>query len=249
VATVAASSPGTADVRARSGGTAVITARVDGKEGRATIVVEARRVARIDLSQPVLGLEFTKSGWVGATTVAQDGHYIAATITWSSSDSTVVSVEPSGKMTARSPGSAFVTASVGEVRAEVYVTAAGPVLAGSWRLLVQDLEDGRTRCSVNGVHLRTIVSGTQVSGGSESWSSPSVACDVIGTEGPFTSPHAPVGALQGSIHGTSVLLSIDGWTLNGAFTGPDRIEGSAQYYEAENGYMFPRVGRFVLVRQ
>lgn len=238
VAVVSSSGPGTGQVVARGAGTAVVTAVVDGKAGTAAIEVEARRVERITLSRQTLTLGFMNSGWAGATATAQDGHYIPAAFTWSSSDTTVVSVDASGKMTALSPGSAVVTARAGEVRAHLQVTAADPVLAGNWTLVLRDVEDGETVCSVDGVSLRAIVAGMQVSGGTESWSNPTVTCPDVA---------APIGALKGVIHRTSVSLAIGQWALDGAFQTADRIDGTARYYEDAAGVSV-RTGRFVLVR-
>jgi hypothetical protein len=226
-------------VRARRAGTAVVTAQVEGRTGQATVEVEARRATRLSLSHHTLGLGFLQSAQVGATAAAQDGGYIDAKVTWTTSDSTVVAVDSTGRVTARSAGTASVKARVGDVVAEVYVSAAGPVLAGNWRLIVRDVENGETACSVDGVSVRAIVNGMQVSGGTESWSSPVVSCADLA---------APSGAMQGLIQRTTVSLAIGAWMLDGTFTTADRIEGTARYYEDPMGFSV-RTGRFLLVRE
>ena len=238
----------TGEVRARRPGIAVVTARVEGREGRATIRVEARRATAITLSRTMVGVGFMQSAHIGASVTAQDGQGIDAKPTWTSSNPELVSVDSTGKVTGRGAGSASIKARVGDVVAEAYVTSAGPVLSGSWTLAIPALEGDGTLCSVYGVHLGLTLQGVQVQGGSQAWSSPSVGCDVTGGEPPFSTPFPPSGPLSGVLHGTtlSVHFGQAAWTLNGTFTAADRIEGDATYYETVDDELVVRTGRFVL---
>lgn len=81
-------------------------------------------LTEIKLSKSALTLGVEQTEKLTATTVPEDPGYGEA-LTWSSSDETVVKVGEDGTVTAVAPGSASVTAKIGEVEASCKVTVYG----------------------------------------------------------------------------------------------------------------------------
>lgn len=240
----------TGTVRARAAGEAIITAAAEGKASSAAIEVEALRATRLAVSQWQLHLAFGQTVQVGATATAQDGSWIPAQVTWTTSTPEVATVDAQGNVTGTGHGSASIKARVGDLVAEVHVTSQAPVLAGSWLLSVEGLQGEGVDCSVGNVHLALLVEGTSIAGGAQPWSDPRVSCEVTGGEPPHATPLAPTGAATGWADGTRVVLHLhrSGWAFSGAFTAAGRIEGTAAYGEDSDGGLRIRTGRFVLRR-
>ncbi len=121
---VAAVDPATGVVTAVRNGTTTVVAAVGAKQGSATIIV-AQRVASIAITPATTTL--TALGATQALTAAvtdPNGHDVAgATVTWSSSDPAVASVDPAtGVVTAVAGGAATITASSGAVESTAHVT-------------------------------------------------------------------------------------------------------------------------------
>lgn len=145
------------NVTALNPGRAVITAALDGEQAQARVEVQPLAVDSI-----VLGARWTQVQWgttqvLGATTYAADGRVLSErAIAWTTSDSTVATVDAAGRITGQGGGHAWITAtSEGKTaRAEVVVpmvktmvlgTAAGRTLPAAVLDTVYDEGQGRRR--------------------------------------------------------------------------------------------------------
>jgi uncharacterized protein YjdB len=101
-------------VTGMSPGTATITATSGGKSGTATITVTLAPVATVTLSPPQLNLRDRNNQRTGTLTVtlkdANGNTLTGRSVTWSSSNTNVATVNQSGVVTAQNPGNATITA-------------------------------------------------------------------------------------------------------------------------------------------
>jgi hypothetical protein len=232
-------------VRALRPGKVTITAAREGKTGTARLEVEPLRVTSITLSRTSVGVGFGQVVQIGATTGAQDGRHLPATVTWTSSNPAVASVDSLGRITGGLAGIASIKARVGDVVAELVAQSTGPAVAGNWRLSIGGLEDVGSVCSVSGARLGLSIQGNTISGGTD-LHMPTVSCTPTEPGGTISEPAPPRGANSGLLTGAFVHLQFHnvGWMLQGTFVTADRIEGNAYY--TENGKM--RHGRFMMTR-
>ncbi|WP_418434181.1 Ig-like domain-containing protein [Anaerotignum lactatifermentans] len=115
------------NVTAKAAGTATITATVDGKSVSCKVTVNGQTtvpVASVELNQTTLELIAGKEATLTATVKPDDA--TNKTVTWSSNNETVATVDNNGKVTAKAAGEAIITAKVGDKQAtcNVKVTAA-----------------------------------------------------------------------------------------------------------------------------
>ena len=115
------------NVTAKAAGTATITATVDGKSVSCKVTVNGQTtvpVASVELNQTTLELIAGKEATLTATVKPDDA--TNKTVTWSSNNETVATVDNNGKVTAKAAGEATITAKVGDkqVTCNVKVTAA-----------------------------------------------------------------------------------------------------------------------------
>lgn len=97
-------------------GVAQIDVVADGRSAGATIVVVAPRVAAIRLRRDTVRLHVGESTALVATPVDDDGDPIdAPAVKWSSADTSVAVVAPNGVVTARSPKTTRIVASIGAI--------------------------------------------------------------------------------------------------------------------------------------
>ena len=115
-------------VTALKAGSAVITAKAGDKTATCKVTVNAKVIAvtSITLSKPELVLTEGESETLTATVKPDDA--TDKTVTWSTSDATVATVE-NGKVTALKAGSAVITAKAGEQSATCSVTVNAKVIA------------------------------------------------------------------------------------------------------------------------
>ena len=100
---------GTGLVTAAGVGNAMVTASSEGKS--ADISIDARsRIARIVMDQGSLVLPVGDHADIDATARAEDGALLQRTITWTSSNAAVASVDAQGKVTAHGQGTAIIKA-------------------------------------------------------------------------------------------------------------------------------------------
>lgn len=117
-------------VTGRSPGSTMITASVDGKSGSATIEVSEVPVASVAISPSTATIPIGQTRQFTATPRSASGAPLPGrTITWSSSDETVVAVSESGLAAAVGVGSARVVASAGGRNAEALVVVPPPPVA------------------------------------------------------------------------------------------------------------------------
>ena len=115
------------NVTAKAAGTATITATADGKSASCKVTVNGQTtvpVASVELNQTTLELIAGKEATLTATVKPDDA--TNKTVTWSSNNETVATVDNNGKVTAKAAGEATITAKVGDkqVTCNVKVTAA-----------------------------------------------------------------------------------------------------------------------------
>ena len=114
-------------VSAIAEGSSTITATAGGKSATCSIVVSKRviEVTSIELNKNVLSLVEGDSETLIATVKPDDA--TDKTVSWSSSDDGIVSVDQAGKVTAIKGGEATITASAGDKSAKCVVTVTVPV--------------------------------------------------------------------------------------------------------------------------
>lgn len=111
------------NVTAKAAGTATITATVDGKSVSCKVTVNGQTtvpVASVELNQTTLELIAGKEATLTATVKPDDA--TNKTVTWSSNNETVATVDNNGKVTAKAAGEAIITAKVGDKQATCTVT-------------------------------------------------------------------------------------------------------------------------------
>ena len=112
-------------VTARGGGSAVVTATVDGKQATCAVTVTVP-VTSITLNYPDLSLVEGDTEVLVATITPTDA--TDKTVTWSTSDATVAQVDAQGKVTALKVGEATITAKAGDKQATCAVTVVKKVI-------------------------------------------------------------------------------------------------------------------------
>jgi len=113
------------NVTAKAAGTATITATVDGKSVSCKVTVNGQTtvpVASVELNQTTLELIAGKEATLTATVKPDDA--TNKTVTWSSNNETVATVDNNGKVTAKAAGEAIITAKAGDKTATCTVTVA-----------------------------------------------------------------------------------------------------------------------------
>ena len=131
-------------VTAMSEGTAVIKASVGGKEASCTVTVQKAVVAVTSVTMNKSTLSLTKDQSETLTATVAPENATDKTVTWSSSDATIASVDQTGKVTAVKSGKATITAAAGEKSVTCEVTITTPVQSVSLDLTTVSLEEGQT---------------------------------------------------------------------------------------------------------
>jgi len=120
-------------VTAVGGGTASITATVDGVSGSATVVASAPTAATVTVTAPLVSL--TAGQTTQATAIVRDagGSQLNLAATWSSSAPSIATVSATGLITAVAAGSANITATAGGKTGSISVTvqSSNPQQGGS----------------------------------------------------------------------------------------------------------------------
>ena len=109
-------------VTAVKAGTATITAKAGDKSATCAVTVKAKviSVTSVELSKTELKLKEGESETLTATVKPDDASN--KTVTWSTSDATVATVDSNGKVTAVKYGTATITAKAGEKSATCAVS-------------------------------------------------------------------------------------------------------------------------------
>lgn len=111
-------------VTAKGGGSATITAKAGGKEATCSVNVTVP-VESVTLDKTNISIEKGESLTLSATVTPGDA--TNKTVTWSSSDETIATVDQKGKVTAINGGNATIFAKAGEKEATCSVTVLIPV--------------------------------------------------------------------------------------------------------------------------
>jgi uncharacterized protein YjdB len=116
-------------VTARAAGTVIITAESGEQQGTAAVTVTAVTLANISLTPNSVALGPGEDVQLTAEGTYSDGTVRALTteVTWTSSASTVASVDSTGRVTAHIPGAAIITAAEGILQSTALVTVIQPV--------------------------------------------------------------------------------------------------------------------------
>ncbi len=102
-------------VTALAPGSCVITATAEGKSGSATITVTPRVVVKVVLAPVSVALFVGDDEMLKATTLDALGKPLESSVTWSSSNPSVITVDSTGRVLAHALGSARVTATANGV--------------------------------------------------------------------------------------------------------------------------------------
>ena len=124
-------------VTGASAGSTTITATSGGQSGTSAITVTVVPVASVTVAPASLGLTVGQTGQLGATVKDANGNVLTGrTITWTSNNTGVATVNASGLVTAVAVGTAMVTASCGGQSGTSNVSVSGP--SGGGTVLFQE---------------------------------------------------------------------------------------------------------------
>jgi uncharacterized protein YjdB len=186
-------------VSAVGAGPATITAASEGKSATASVQVEAAPIASVSLSPSAHTLTALGAGTqLSATVVDANGKTVSgAQVSWSSSNAGVVEVSSSGYATAKTNGTATITASAGgkSGTAQIEVKQAVSTL---------ELSSATPSLTVGGSAQLTAsakdANGNLVSGATYSWSSSNAAVATVDAS----------GAVRGVAVGTATITAASG---------------------------------------
>ena len=109
-------------ITAKAAGTAYITASYGGKNAQCVVTVTAPTpTVNLSLEKTTISLEVGKTATITATYSGASGKPA-----WSSTDTSVATVDSNGKVTAKKAGTAYITASYGGKNAQCFVTVTAP---------------------------------------------------------------------------------------------------------------------------
>ena len=133
-------------------GSAVITAKAGGKSASCSVSVvkSVVTVTSITLNKTSLNLKKGQSETLVAT--VKPDNATDKSVSWSSSDNTIASVNQNGKVTALKSGNVIITAKAGEKSATCSVTITTPVESVSLNQTSVDLEVGQTTTLVASIN-------------------------------------------------------------------------------------------------
>ena len=202
-------------VTAVAEGTAVIKASVGGKEASCTVTVKKSVVAvtSVTLNKTTLPLTKGQSEKLMAT-VAPD-NATDKTVTWSSSDATIASVDQTGKVTAQKTGKATITAAAGEKSATCEVTVTNPVTSVSLNKTTLELEESKT------FTLIATINPTDADEQTVTWTTSNAAAATV-VNGVVTAVAEGTAVIKASVGGKEATCTV---TVKKAGMGGDDPEG------------------------
>lgn len=109
-------------VTGASEGMALISATSEGRTGTATVTVAPEPVARVTVEPAQSSLDIGDTAQLSAHVVGTSGAALPRLVNWESSDPGVASVSQSGVVRAAAPGSATITARVGDRSGQAAIT-------------------------------------------------------------------------------------------------------------------------------
>ncbi len=143
----------------------------------------------ISVSPPTVSLSIGGTQTFTAAPKDQNGNAIAATITWTSSNTSVGTIDTSGKFTASAAGSTTIKAASGTVSGTAAVTVTAPVTAPGSVLTTIKVSPARMRLAAGSTQLFTAITIDQFSNPFVSiltWTSSNTDVGTIDADGKFT---------------------------------------------------------------
>jgi poly(3-hydroxybutyrate) depolymerase len=107
---IASADPSSGEVTGVSEGTAVITASAGGRDASATVRVQDNRIATVKVAPNTATLSPNATQVLTASAANTVGRALTATFTWSTSDSSLATVNDAGVVTAKASGTVTITA-------------------------------------------------------------------------------------------------------------------------------------------
>ena len=131
-------------VTAIAEGNAVITAKAGGKSSTCAVSVKKSVVAVTSVTLSRTSLNLTKGQSESLSATLSPDNATDKTVTWSSSDATIASVDQNGRVTALKSGNASIMAKAGEMSATCSVAITTPVESVSLDRNSVNLEEGQS---------------------------------------------------------------------------------------------------------
>lgn len=167
-------------VTAKSVGTATVTVTTTdgGKTATCSVIVDPITVTSVSLNKTTLSL--IKGGTETLVATIIPSNATDQTVIWTSSNTSVATVDSSGKVTAISGGSATITASVGGMTATCAVTVTAPVTGVSLNKASLSLTKGSTET------LTATITPSDATNKTVTWSSSNTAVATVDSNGKVT---------------------------------------------------------------
>ena len=131
-------------VTAVAEGEATITAKADGMEATCIVSVKKKVIAVSSISLNKTSLELKRGQSETLVATVEPNNATDKTVTWSTSDASIVSVDQEGKVMAIKTGNATITAKAGEKTATCSVTVTTPVESVSLNETAVSIEEGKS---------------------------------------------------------------------------------------------------------
>ncbi|MFL5542311.1 MAG: Ig-like domain-containing protein, partial [Longimicrobiaceae bacterium] len=203
----------TGTVTAVSPGTARVTATVEGVGGSARVIVAPpppAAVARVAVSPDSVVLQPGQTGDFDAAAYDAEGHVLTGRpVTWTSSDSTVATVGTGGGVTAVSPGTARITATVEGIGGFAKVIVVAPPPAAVARVgVVPDslvLDPGG---SGDFDAVAYDAAGNVLTGRAVTWTSSDSAVAVVDAHGRVTGVSSGSARVRATVEGVSASAAV-----------------------------------------
>jgi uncharacterized protein YjdB len=199
-------------------GAAIISASADGRVGLATVIVTAAPVATVTIAPASSTLEPGGTTTLTATVRSASGAVLTdRTVLWSSSDTRVATVSPSGVVTAIAPGTATVTASAEGKTGTASVTVSRPAAASVGRVtvtpptaaIVWTGPSNRT-VQLTATAYTSAIGGTVIPDATFAWTTSNANVATVSPTGLVTAiadGTASITARSGTVSGTAVIIS------------------------------------------
>ena len=188
-------------VTAIAEGNAVITATAGGKSATCAISVKKSVIAVTSVTLNKTSLNMTKGQSETLTATVTPDNATDKTVSWSSSDATIASVDQNGRVTALKSGSATIMAKAGEKSATCSVTITTPVESVSLDRTSVNLEEGQTTTLVATINPNDADEKTVT------WTTSNASVATV-TNGVVTAIAEGVATITASVGGKSATCSI-----------------------------------------
>ena len=188
-------------VTAIAEGNAVITATAGGKSATCAVSVKKSVVAVTSVTLNKTSLNMRKGQSETLTATVTPDNATDKTVSWSSSDATIASVDQNGRVTALKSGSATIMAKAGEKSATCSVTITTPVESVSLDRTSVNLEEGQTTTLVATINPNDADEKTVT------WTTSNASVATV-TNGVVTAIAEGVATITASVGGKSATCSI-----------------------------------------